>query len=105
MVIYEVTAAVEPHAISEYEHYMRERHIPDLLATGHFTGAIFAKSAPGRYRIHYEAATQAELDEYLRVDAGRLRADFATHFPTGVQLSREVWEVLQSWPHRRQAAV
>lgn len=105
MVTYEVTAIVDSEFVSAYEQYMREQHIPDLLATGHFTGAIFAKSAPGRYRIRYEAASQDELAAYLREDAERLRADFATHFPAGVRLTREVWHTLQSWPDRRQAAV
>src|SRR5205085_12026258 len=29
MVIYEITAAVEPNLAEAYEKYMRERHIPD----------------------------------------------------------------------------
>ena len=94
---YEVTAQVEPALVSTYETYMRERHIPDLLATGRFTGASFVTSAPGRYRIRYEAATQADLDAYLRDHADRLRADFAAYFPKGVLLSREVWTALQVW--------
>jgi hypothetical protein len=105
MVTYEVTALVELGSVSAYEQYMRDRHIPDLLATGHFVGVTFSKSAPGRYRIRYEAPSQAALDAYLRGHATGLRADFATHFPTGVQLSREVWEVLQSWPEQRAASL
>jgi len=32
-----------------------------------------------------------------RQEAERLRADFLNHFPSGIELSREVWEVLQIW--------
>lgn len=96
MVIYEVTAVVEPDRTAEYEEYIRH-HVPDLLATGCFTAASFDKSAPGRYRVRYQSAVREDLDRYLRDHASRLRADFAKHFPSGVQISREVWETLQDW--------
>jgi len=94
-VIYEITAVVRVELVEEYEKYMRERHIPDLLKTGCFRGANFSRSSENRYRIRYEAFSQKALDNYLANDADILRADFLTHFPEGVELSREVWEVLQ----------
>ena len=100
MVTYEVTAVVAATRVTQYEDYMRH-HIPDLLATGCFTAASLEKAASGRYRVRYEARSQADLDKYLREHAPRLRDDFATHFPTGIQLSREVWETLQLWPSPR----
>ncbi len=101
MVIYEITAVVEPSLVSQYEQYMLTRHIPNLLATGYFTGASLARSEPGRYRVRYEAATREALDRYLSEHAPRLRADFDAHFPTGVQLTREVWETVQVWSDNR----
>lgn len=97
MVIYEITAIVQAESIEEFEKYMRERHIPDLLATGFFRAAYFTRSSENRYRIQYHAHDRKALDEYLKTDANRLRADFLAHFPTGIQLSRENWDVLQSW--------
>ena len=97
MVIYEITAIVWADLIEDYEKYMRERHIPDLLATGYFSGAALTRSTEGRYRIQYYARDQAALDGYLASDAERLRADFLAHFPEGAEVSREVWEVLQDW--------
>lgn len=95
--LYEVTATVRDDLIPDYERYMRERHIPDVLATGRFTGASLTRSAEGRYRISYELADRATLERYLNDHAPALRADFARHFPTGVELSREVWSVAQRW--------
>ena len=95
--IYEITAIVKTELVEEYEKYMRERHIPDLLATGYFRAASLMRSAPGRFRIIYEAFDRAALDDYLNNDAARLRADFQEHFPEGVDVSREVWEILKSW--------
>jgi hypothetical protein len=97
MVTYEITAIVPPLLAETYERYMREQHIPDVLATGYFHNAAFTQSTPGRYRIRYESPSQASLDQYLRECAPRLRADFAAHFPEGVKLEREVWLTLQRW--------
>lgn len=76
---------------------MCERHIPDLLQTGYFSDALFSRSDKNRYRIQYHAHNQSALDEYLKNDATRLREDFAEHFPVGVEVSRENWEILQRW--------
>ena len=97
MIIYEITATVRADLIEEYEKYMRKRHIPDLLATGFFGGARIARAGENRYRIQYEAYNQKALDEYLEMEAARLRADFLAHFAEGVEVSRENWEVLQIW--------
>jgi hypothetical protein len=97
MVTYEVTTTVAPRLVDAYERYMRQVHIPDLLATGCFHGAALTRSAPGRYRVRYEAPAEAELERYLATHATRLRDDFASHFPEGVTASREVWVAIQSW--------
>lgn len=94
-VIYEITVTVNDEIIATYEKYMREQHIPDLLQTGNFSSAFFTRSDKNRYRIQYHAHDQQALDEYLKNDATRLREDFAEHFPVGVEVSRENWEVLQ----------
>ena len=99
MIIYEITAVVEPKLVEKYEQYMREQHIPDVLETGYFTGGAFTCSTENRYRIRYESFNKEALDKYLTNEAERLRADFLNHFPTGIELSREVWEVLRMWEH------
>jgi hypothetical protein len=53
------------------------------------------RSEAGRYRIRYKAATAEDLKRYLDNEAARLRKDFAEHFPTGVELSREEWTVVK----------
>jgi hypothetical protein len=97
MVTYEVAARVDAELAEAYEAFMRAKHIPDVLATGCFAAVSFERAADGRYRIRYQAATQADLDTYLRDHTARLRADFLAHFPTGAALSREVWTELQRW--------
>lgn len=97
MFIYEITATVDDELTVDYEEYMTERHIPDLLATGHFTAAFFAKFG-NMYRISYHAATRDQFDAYIETHAERLRADFAEHFPTGVEVSRQVLEIVRLFP-------
>ncbi|HEY7481682.1 MAG TPA: DUF4286 family protein [Gemmatimonadales bacterium] len=100
VVTYEVTTTLDPKLDQAYERYMRETHIPDLLATGCFHAAVFTRSAAGRYRIRYEAPSEADLERYLSTHAARMRADFAAHFPQGVTVSREVWMAIQAWERR-----
>ncbi len=95
MIIYEITTTVEPEKIETYEKYMRERHIPDLIATGYFQSAKMTRSSAGRYRICYELRDKKSLDEYFANDADRLRKDFLDHFPEGVEVSRETWEIIE----------
>lgn len=96
IVTYEITAAVEAPYVEAYERYMRERHIPDLLATGCFVGASFSRSGR-RYRIRYEALDRATLDRYLAEYAPRLREHFNSSFPEGVEVTREEWDVIETW--------
>jgi hypothetical protein len=98
MVTYEITATVRADLCDAYERYMTERHIPDVLETGAFAGASFSRTSRGHYRIRYEAHSRVALDRYLKDDAAELRAHFSETFPKGVDLTREEWEVLATWP-------
>lgn len=97
MIIYEITATVNSDLIEDYESFMIDRHIPDLIETGHFGSAEISRSQPGRYRMRYAAKDKEALENYLRTDASRLREDFVRHFPDGVQILRENWEMMHSW--------
>ena len=97
MTTYEITATVPDDLVSRYEQYMREHHIPDLLATGCFVASTFSRSSVGRYRIRYEAPDQDALDRYLADHASRLRADLIERLGDQVEISREVWTVIERW--------
>ncbi len=94
MLIYEVTATVDAEIASDYERYMTEQHIPELLATGYFAAAFFAKNG-GQYRIGYHADSQELFDAYIANKAERLRDDFTKHFPTGIEVSRQVLDIVR----------
>ena len=92
MVRYEVVAEVAPELVDRYVEFMRSRHFPDILATGCFVRIALDRASATRVRSRYEARTRADVDRYLAEHTARLRADFAAHFPTGVTLTREIWE-------------
>jgi len=97
MIVYEVTALVEPNLAAAYERFMRELHIPDLMKTGLFEGAVIEQASPSKYRTRYVASTREDLDRYLTEHAPRLRADFNEKFPSGVEVTREQWTVLEQF--------
>ena len=97
MLIYEVTAVVEAELVAEYEKYMVEQHIRDVLATGSFSAAYFAGS-DGVYRIGYHCDSREDLETYYTEHAAALRADFAAHFPNGIELSRKELDIIKLFP-------
>jgi hypothetical protein len=97
MVLYEVSLTVEASLHEALDRYMREKHIPEILALGCFEAAEFSRTDQSRFRTAYRARNQAGLDRYLADHAAHYREDFARHFPEGIAAERRVWTVIQSW--------
>jgi hypothetical protein len=97
MILYEVTLQAEPSLVHRVEEHMRQSHIPAIFATRCFQRIRFCVASPDRFRTSYEAATQADLDRYLRDHAPGLRDEFTKFFPTGVSISRETWVLREIW--------
>ena len=94
MITYEVLAEMDVGLAADYERYMRDEHIPEVLATGCFARAALERAGEGRYRTRYEAASRALLERYLRDHTSELRARFSARFPDGIRLSRSEWETV-----------
>jgi hypothetical protein len=99
MVLYEVTLETTAELSKSLEQHMRQQHIPEIFATRCFREIHFERGSDSdsQFRTSYMAETQADLDRYIRDHAPRLRADFQTHFPTGVSASRKIWDVMERW--------
>jgi hypothetical protein len=98
--VYEVAVTLAPGADADvFADWMRDHHIPALLATGCFSAAEFTRDHAShiRYRTRYFAIDRDTLDRYQHEHAARLRADFQRHFGEGATVRREVWEVLERW--------
>ncbi|MGH7522985.1 MAG: DUF4286 family protein [Gemmatimonadales bacterium] len=96
MIRYEVTLECSDEITPSLERWMRNTHVPEMLATGCFV-AIHFDRAEGRFRTVYQARARQQLDHYLADHADRMRRAFQDEFPAGVAISREVWEELQAW--------
>lgn len=94
MLSYEVTMELDdPSLAPTLERYLIEQHLADVFATGCFADAHFERGEKV-WRTRYTVASQKDLDRYVAEHAPAMRSDFARHFPTGVRLTRAVWEEL-----------
>jgi len=66
-------------------------HVADIMETGCFEGGAIHRGAPGEYKISYLATSQERLDHYLAEFAPAMRADTASKFPQGLEITRAVW--------------
>ncbi|WP_452219727.1 DUF4286 family protein [Lacinutrix salivirga] len=81
MIIYNVTVNIDDTVHDEWLNWMKQEHIPQVLATGKFEKAtlshILVKEEMGgqSYSIQYRSYSRQALDAYYREDAERLRAE------------------------------
>jgi hypothetical protein len=97
MLRYEVILEVEPRLAATLEAWMRRTHVPEMGATGCFLRIRFDRASDTRYRTSYHAGTVADLNRYLAEHAPEMRDRFARRFPSGISVSRETWEELETW--------
>ncbi|OED43089.1 hypothetical protein AB832_02735 [Flavobacteriaceae bacterium (ex Bugula neritina AB1)] len=89
MYIYNVTINIEQSVHEEWLLWMKNNHIPDMLATGKFSKALMTKVLVEEemggvtYSVQYTTDSKKTLEQYYREDAPKLRADaerFAGNF-------------------------
>ncbi len=101
MVIYCVNVAIAPDIHDDWLAWMREHHIPDVLATGHFLGnTLRRRQEPVEsdgyiaYSIEYQLATREQLDIYQRDHAPALQADHTHRYADKFRASRAIFQVI-----------
>ena len=78
MYIYNVTLSIDESIHNEWLAWI-QNHIPEVLATGKFTSAkltqVLVEEDMGgiTYSVQYTAKSRADLDNYYKEDAERLR--------------------------------
>ncbi len=97
MIAYEVRVEVREDMAGTFESYMRQKHLPEILATGCFQTIRFERAEAGVFRTRYEALSRADLDRYLDHHAAHFRADFMVHCPEGCAVTREVLKTVESF--------
>ena len=80
MIIYNVTINIENDIETRWLDWMKQTHIPEMLATGKFKKALMTKVLVDEemggvtYSVQYTAPSKALLEAYYKEDAARLRA-------------------------------
>ncbi|RAV27570.1 DUF4286 family protein [Sinomicrobium soli] len=102
MYIYNVTTNIDEALHDEWLHWMREEHIPEILATGKFSNArilrVLVEEEMGgiTYSVQYIADRRDMLEKYYKEDAAafdeKARQRFGDHmvvFRTELQVVSE----------------
>lgn len=104
MVIYNVTVNIDENVNEEWVKWMKDDHIPAVLATGHFHGSTFSKilaeEAGGfAYSIQYLAKSMEALEKYMAEEAPRLRKEFQDQYGTKAVSFRTLLDVIHKADH------
>lgn len=79
MIIYNVTTNIHESVHDQWLHWMQQKHIPEILATGKFSTARLVKVLIEEemggitYSVQYTTDSKATLDKYYLEDAPKLR--------------------------------
>lgn len=99
MVLYNVTVNIDEDVHDEWLQWMKEVHIPDVMATGHFLEnkicKILAESEGGvSYAIQYLCSDMDQLDTYQELHAPRLQKEHSARYEGKFVAFRTLLEVV-----------
>ena len=85
MIIYNVTVNIDDDVHEDWVTWMRDVHIPDVMATGYFLENRFAQvlveeQQGTTYSIQYLCKNLLDLEEYQNGHAPRLQADHTSRY-------------------------
>ncbi len=101
MISYFITLELEPTHAEQIIHYMRTKHVPEVVAQpGFIRCRMWVDTEPAadgwfRYFNHYEVRSREDLEAYFRSDAVKhLRAEADQHLGKHARLTRQVWSLV-----------
>lgn len=98
MIIYNVTMSVDREVAADWLSWMKEKHMPDVLATGCFTKSAIFKVLGGEeqggltYAVQYTASSMAAYERYRDEFAAGLQTDVLIRYPDRVAAFRTLLE-------------
>ena len=101
MIIYNVTVKVENEIHDEWIKWMKDVHVPDVLATGYFSNCricrvISVQDTDGMtYAFQYDCASTAVLHRYQVKESPRLKQDVQDKFGGKFVAFRTLMEVVE----------
>jgi hypothetical protein len=99
MIIYNVTTNIDNNVREEWLQWMKDKHIPDVMATGHFMEYRFCKVLVDEeqgttYSAQYTCATMKDLEEYRTKHGPRLQKEVADKYGDKAVSFRTLLEVI-----------
>ena len=100
MLSYNVTINIDESVHDQWLDWMKDKHLPDMLATGKFSHAkmvrVLVEEDLGgvTYSVQYTTQDRSTLDAYYKEDAERLRGDAQKMFPNKFVAFRTELEVI-----------
>lgn len=98
MIVYNVTVIVEPNVHDEWFIWMKEVHLPEVLATGRFNNCNMFKINPqnaedeATYSIQYQADSMEKYEEYIANEAEDLKKKTTQKYGEKVLAYRTILE-------------
>lgn len=84
MIVYNVSIKIEPNIEEEWVQWMKEKHIPDVLETGIFSGhkflEIINQESENTYAIQYYCTSMEDLDTYFNKFAKKLQEEHSKKY-------------------------
>ncbi|MCL4280671.1 MAG: DUF4286 family protein [Flavobacteriales bacterium] len=101
MIIYNVTVNVDQEVHEMWLAWMRNTHLPDVMATGHFLDAricrVLSVGDTGvTYAVQYTCKDLAEYELYSALHADRLRAESEKYYGVKAVAFRTLLEVIHT---------
>lgn len=102
MILYNVTVSIDESVHQEWLQWMRQTHIPEVLASGCFLESRLSRiqgEAEGgiTFSVMYLSPSQEKYDEYQNNHAPALQADHAKKFSGKFAAFRTVLEVVEEF--------
>ncbi len=101
MIIYNVTVNVDGAVHEMWLAWMRNTHLPDMMATGHFLDAricrVLSEGDTGvTYAVQYTCRNMAEYERYIADHSERMRAESEKYYGVKAVAFRTLLEVLHT---------
>lgn len=102
MVVYNVTISIDENSADEWLQWMREKHIPDIMNTGHFRDSkicrVQGEEEGGKtFAVMYTAKSQKDLEEYQKKHAPDLQKEHSSLFKDKFAAFRTLLSVVQEF--------
>lgn len=99
MIIYNVTVNIENDVREEWLQWMKEKHIPDVMNTGHFLEnkickVLVSEEQGTTYSVQYTCESMERLEAYQREHSPRLQKEHADKYANKFVAFRTLLEVV-----------